>query len=137
MQNISARTVRSSSKEFGGGARRRQTTVSFKHKTAIVTYYDGRANVNASRMRPPMRAFPPHRKANETVIVRWFAWTRPQSNSSPNPRADADENGGPARFDYQYQRKGTANLFMTYARLEAGAMSRSQIAIPPWITLTS
>ena len=43
--------------------------------------------------------------------------------------------GCPARFDYEYERNGTANLFMMFAPLEAGATSRSQIAIPPWITL--
>ena len=43
--------------------------------------------------------------------------------------------GRPARFDYEYERNGTANLFMMFAPL--GATSRSQIAIPPWITLAS
>jgi hypothetical protein len=35
-----------------------------------------------------------------------------------DPRADADETGGPARFDYEYERKSTANLFMMFAPLE-------------------
>src|SRR6185295_13623158 len=37
--------------------------------------------------------------------------------------------GRAARVDYEYERNGTANLFMLFAPLEAGAMSR--IAIPP------
>ena len=45
--------------------------------------------------------------------------------------------GRPARFDYEYERNGTANLFMMLLRSKAGATSRSQIAIPPWITLAS
>ena len=45
--------------------------------------------------------------------------------------------GCPARFDYEYKRNGTAKLFMMFAPLKAGATSRSQIAIPPWITLAS
>jgi hypothetical protein len=43
--------------------------------------------------------------------------------------------GRPARFDYEYERNGTANLFMLFAPPKAGATSRSQIAIPRWITL--
>ena len=44
--------------------------------------------------------------------------------------------GRPARFDYEYERNGTANLFMM-PRSKAGATSRSPIATPRWITLTS
>ena len=44
--------------------------------------------------------------------------------------------GRPARCDYEYERNGTANIFMMFAPL-AGATSRSPIAIPPWTTLTS
>jgi hypothetical protein len=36
--------------------------------------------------------------------------------------------GRPARFDYEYERNGTANLFMMFAPLKAGAMSRSPTA---------
>jgi hypothetical protein len=35
-----------------------------------------------------------------------------------NARADLDESGRPARFDYEYERNGTANLFMVFAPLE-------------------
>jgi hypothetical protein len=45
--------------------------------------------------------------------------------------------GRPARCDYEYQRNGTANIFMMLHRSKAGATSRSPIAIPPWTTLTS
>src|SRR5499427_9916505 len=41
--------------------------------------------------------------------ARWCAWTRPPSNSSP---------GRAARVDYEYERNGTANLFMLFAPLE-------------------
>jgi hypothetical protein len=33
-------------------------------------------------------------------------------------RSDPDEAGRPARFDYEYERNGTANLFMMFAPLE-------------------
>ena len=36
-------------------------------------------------------------------------------------RADADESGRPARFDYEYQRNGTANLFMCLFRARKAA----------------
>src|SRR5262249_15953515 len=45
--------------------------------------------------------------------------------------------GRPVRFDHKYECNGTANLFMMLLRSKAGATSRSQIAIPPWITLAS
>jgi hypothetical protein len=45
--------------------------------------------------------------------------------------------GRPARCDYEYERNGTANLFMMFAPLEGCATSKSPIAIPPWTTLTS
>ena len=45
--------------------------------------------------------------------------------------------GRPARFDYEYERNGTANLFMMLPHSRAGAMSKSRIATPPWITRTS
>ena len=35
-----------------------------------------------------------------------------------NARSGPDEKGVPARFDYEYERKGTANLFMMFAPLE-------------------
>ena len=43
--------------------------------------------------------------------------------------------GRPARFDYEYERNGTANLFMMFAPLKAGGMSKSRIVTPPWIML--
>ena len=48
--------------------------------------------------------------------------------------------GRPARFDYEYERNGTANLFMMFAPLEGWRhvkVTESLIAIPPWITLAS
>ena len=45
--------------------------------------------------------------------------------------------GRPARCDYEYERNGTANLFMMFAPLEGCATSKSPIAIPPWTTLRS
>lgn len=44
--------------------------------------------------------------------------------------------GRTARHDYEYQRNGTADLFMMFAPPKAGAMSRSPIATPPSTTLT-
>ena len=43
--------------------------------------------------------------------------------------------GRAARFD-EYERNGTANLVMMFARSRAGAMSKSPIATPPWIMPT-
>ena len=45
--------------------------------------------------------------------------------------------GRPARCDYEYERNGTANLFMMLHRSKAGAVSKSPIATPRWTTLTS
>jgi hypothetical protein len=45
--------------------------------------------------------------------------------------------GRPARFDYEYERNGTANLFICSPHSRAGAMSKSPIVTPPWITRTS
>src|SRR5262249_29894659 len=45
--------------------------------------------------------------------------------------------GRPARFDYEYERNGTANLFTMVAPLEGWALPSSQFGIPPWITLAS
>ncbi len=39
--------------------------------------------------------------------------------------------GRPARVDCEYERNGTANLFMMFAPTKAGATSRSLIAAPP------
>ena len=64
------------------------------------------------------------------LIARWSVWTRPQSKCLPRPRADPDEARRPARFDYEYERNGTANLFMMFARSKARAMSKSSIATP-------
>ena len=44
--------------------------------------------------------------------------------------------GRPARFEYEYERKGTANLFMMFAPLEGWRHVKSRIATPPWIMLT-
>ena len=53
--------------------------------------------------------------------------------------------GRPIRFDYEYERNGTANLFMMFAPLEGWRHVKSlprrrpgsPIAIPPWITRMS
>ena len=53
--------------------------------------------------------------------------------------------GRPARCDYEYERNGTANLFMMFAPLEGWRHVKSlpprrrgsPIAIPPWTTLSS
>jgi hypothetical protein len=41
--------------------------------------------------------------------------------------------GKPRRYDYEYERNGTANLFMMFAPLEGGGTSKSAIVMPPWI----
>ena len=45
--------------------------------------------------------------------------------------------GRPARCDYEYERNGTANLFMLFAPLEGWRQLKSPIATPPLIMLTS
>ena len=46
--------------------------------------------------------------------------------------------GRPARFDYEYERNGTAQpLHDVCSRSKAGAMSKSRTTTPPWTTLTS
>jgi len=42
--------------------------------------------------------------------------------------------GHPARVDYEYERNGTANIFMLFAPLEGGGRSRLPIATLPSIT---
>jgi hypothetical protein len=42
--------------------------------------------------------------------------------------------GRKARCDYEYERNGTANLFMLSRRSKAGGMSRSPTATPPSTT---
>jgi hypothetical protein len=39
--------------------------------------------------------------------------------------------GQPERVDYEYERNGTAKLFMLFAPLEVGATSRSRTGAPP------
>ena len=41
------------------------------------------------------------------------------------------------RYDYEYRRNGTANLFVTFDPHRAGATSRSPTAVPPWTTPTA
>ena len=51
--------------------------------------------------------------------VPWSASTRPQSNSLPKRACRSRRNpDGPAGYDYEYRRNGTANLFMMFAPLE-------------------
>ena len=55
------------------------------------------------------------------------------------------KSGRPARFDHEYERNGTANLFMMFAPLEGWRHVKSlpprrrgsPIAILPWTTLSS
>jgi hypothetical protein len=59
------------------------------------------------------------RNGHATAIVRWLASTRPRSNSLPRGRVPMPMKAGrSARFDYEYQRNGTANLFMMFAPLQ-------------------
>ena len=72
----------------------------------------------------------PFTRGRAIPIVHWFVWTRPQSNSFAETRLPIPMKAGrPARFDYEYERNGTANLFMM-PRSKAGATSRSPIATP-------
>src|SRR6516225_4881551 len=48
----------------------------------------------------------------------WSTWTRPPSNSSPRHASRSQKPGRAARVDYEYERNGTANLFMLFAPLE-------------------
>jgi hypothetical protein len=72
-------------------------------------------------------------KANSAFVAAMedvlAVYTRPRDGDCPlvclddathcrNARADADESGAPGSFDYEYQRNGTANLFMMFAPLE-------------------
>ena len=45
--------------------------------------------------------------------------------------------GHPARHDYEYERNGTANLFMMFAPLEGFRHVKVKTVIPPWIMLRS
>jgi hypothetical protein len=44
--------------------------------------------------------------------------------------------GQPRRYDYEYERNGTPNLFMIFAPLEGWRCVKSLIGTRPWITLT-
>ena len=52
-----------------------------------------------------------------TLNAPWSAWTRLRSNSSLK-RVFQSRPGRAARYDYEYRRNGTANLFMMFAPLE-------------------
>ena len=79
-------------------------------------------------------------------------YTRPRNSDCPLCRLDETSKqlvaetrvpmpmkaGRPARFDDEYQRNGTANLFMTFAPLKGWRHVKvTDRLIPPWITLTS
>ena len=67
----------------------------------------------------PWKTCWPSTRGHAIPIVRWFAWTRPQSNCIAETRVPVPmKTGRPARFDYEYERNGTANLFMMFAPLE-------------------
>ena len=54
-----------------------------------------------------------------TEIVRWSVWTRRQNNCLPTHGFRSRmKPGQPERRDYEYERNGTANLFMMFAPLE-------------------
>jgi len=59
-----------------------------------------------------------------------------RSNDRRDAHADPAKPGRPARHDYEYERNGVANLFMSSRRWKAGAMSRSPTATPPSIMPT-
>ena len=49
----------------------------------------------------------------------WSVWTRRQSNWVAETRTPIPMTpGSPARHDYEYERRGVANLFMMFAPLE-------------------
>src|SRR5215472_10455642 len=58
----------------------------------------------------------PSTRGRTIPIARWFAWTRPQSNCfAKRVRPIPMKAGRAARFDYEYERNGTANLFIMFA----------------------
>ena len=48
----------------------------------------------------------------------WSVWTRVKAVGRRDAHADPHEAGSPARHDYEYERRGVANLFMMFAPLE-------------------
>src|SRR6516162_5955820 len=69
------------------------------------------ASTGSSRRRPTARSKPlwktcwPSTRGHATAIVRWFASTRPRSNSLPK-RASRFHRDRHARFGYEYERNG-------------------------------
>ena len=53
-----------------------------------------------------------------TVIIHWCRRTRRQSNCFDNGAPTPTKPRRPARVDYEYERNGTANMFMMFAPLE-------------------
>ena len=94
---------------------------------------------HAQASSPPAMVIPP--KANSAFVAAMedvlAVYTRPRDPDCPLVCLDETSKqllaetrvpipmkaGRPARFDYEYERNGTANLFMMFAPLEAGAMS--------------
>src|SRR6195256_3115872 len=62
--------------------------------------------------------FWPSTSDHATKIVRWSVWTRRQNNCLPTRVPIPMKPGQPERRDYEYERNGTANLFMMFAPLE-------------------
>src|SRR5262245_10714812 len=114
-----------------------------------------RARAQKNTLQPHRRqhwVIPP--KANSAFVAAMedvlAVYTRPRDGDCPLVCLDATSKqviaetrvpismkaGRPARFDYEYERNGTANLFMMFAPLEGWRHVKvTQIAIPPWITL--
>ena len=91
-----------------------------------------------ARSWPRWRTCWPSIRGRTILIARWFASTRLQSNSSPRRASSVPMRPGrPARCDYEYERNGTANLFMMFAPLEGWRCVKVRIVTPPWITLMS
>ena len=68
---------------------------------------------------PPWKTYWTFIEGRTTLNAPWSAWTRLRSNSSAETRVPiAAKAGWAARYDYEYRRNGTANLFMMFAPLE-------------------
>ncbi len=109
--------------ELGIVERASDSTIGRTLKKTLSSRIAGSAG--SSRRRPTARSSPPWKtcwpstRGHAIRIVRWSVWTRPQSNCIAETRVPIPmKPGRPARFDYEYERNGTANLFMMFAPLE-------------------
>ena len=77
-------------------------------------------------------ANPPYCDRRAALVGVAWEITGPRFRHCRNARADPDESGALARFDYEYQRNGTADLFMMFAPLEGWRHVKVTDRQPVW-----